>query len=198
MVRIHHRLITAIAISLAPALRPKYFVAVEERIYETTLDESTLIGVPDDIVVAAKNKRPGEGRKQYEEKRQKVLGSDTHLVEIDLLRQWQPMPFFASDIQSHYRILVSRSDRRPQADLYAFNLQNLIPTFPLPLQEGDTEPLVNLHALLNEIYDQGSYDLRLDYQKEPVPALPENDSNWVNAWLQQKGLRTNGIDTLQD
>lgn len=37
-------------------------------------------------VLSPKNKRTGEGRKIYEEKRRTVLSNLTHLVEIDLLR----------------------------------------------------------------------------------------------------------------
>jgi Protein of unknown function (DUF4058) len=37
-------------------------------------------------VLSPKNKRKGEGRIAYEKKRQRVLGSFSHLVEIDLLR----------------------------------------------------------------------------------------------------------------
>jgi hypothetical protein len=42
----HHRLITAIAISLGPQLRPKYRVVVEEAIYQTQGQDSVLVGVP--------------------------------------------------------------------------------------------------------------------------------------------------------
>jgi hypothetical protein len=72
------------------------------------------------------NKRPGRGRQSYENKRQRILSSSTHLVEIDLLRAWELMPIFANEIQSYYRILVSRGDCRPSADLYAFNLRQVI------------------------------------------------------------------------
>jgi len=48
----HHRLITAIAISLAPQLRPKYRVVVEEAIYPTEGQDSVLVGVPDVAVQA--------------------------------------------------------------------------------------------------------------------------------------------------
>lgn len=42
---VHHRLITAIANSVAPQIRPKYIVAVEERIYKTVADSSVLVGI---------------------------------------------------------------------------------------------------------------------------------------------------------
>ncbi len=129
------------------------------------------------------NKRAGEGRQKYESKRNKVLGSSTHLVEIDLLRRGKPMLVYHGNTQTHYRILVSRGDCRPQADLYAFNLQDTIPSFPLPLKSGDREPLVDLQLLLNNVYDEASYDLAIDYNQEPVPPLSEEDRIWVNTQI---------------
>ena len=38
------------------------------------------------------NKRSSEGRSAYEKKRRSILGSSTHLVELDLLRGANPMP----------------------------------------------------------------------------------------------------------
>lgn len=129
-------------------------------------------------ILSPVNKRLGEGRKQYENKRAKILGSSTNLVEIDFLRKWQPMTVFCNHVETHYRILVSQSIRRPKADLFAFNLQEPIPAFRLPLKPGDKEPLVDLQSLLSQVYDQGSYDLEIDYTKEPVPKLSENDKIW--------------------
>jgi hypothetical protein len=48
---IHHWLINQIARSLNPQLRPNYIVAVEVRMYETATQESTLVGIPDNVVV---------------------------------------------------------------------------------------------------------------------------------------------------
>ena len=241
---VHHLLISELLKLLAPQLRPKYIVAVEVRIYETSGEDSLLVGIPDvtvqrpltptnptttnvavatpsaepvrvtipvpetvkqgyleirevetkEVVTAIEilspvNKRSGEGRKAYEVKRQKVLGSLTHLVEIDLLRSGQPMPFYSNGIQSHYRILICRSDRRPVADLYAFNLQNVIPQFPIPLKLGDIEPVVDLQTLLNSVYDIAGYDMRIDYTRNPVPPLADADTAWADALLREQGLR---------
>ncbi len=48
---IHHWLINQIARSLNPQLRPNYIVAVEVRMYETATQESTLVGIPDNVAV---------------------------------------------------------------------------------------------------------------------------------------------------
>ena len=49
------------------------------------------------------NKRPGEGRRKYETKRLAVLGSRTHLVEIDLIRAYEPMLVYGNGHHTHYR-----------------------------------------------------------------------------------------------
>lgn len=135
------------------------------------------------------NKRTGKGRDIYEEKRQQVLGSRTHFVEIDLVRTGKPMPVLDCDIEASYRILVSRGDQRPMADLYLFNLPDAIPVFPLPLRHGDVEPLVNLQALINGVYERAGYDFVIDYSSEPVPPFSESDAAWADALLREKGLR---------
>ena len=241
---LQHRLITAIAISLGPQLRPKYLVVVEEAIYQTAQQDSVLVGIPDvavqkalrtsqptdlsptrgvavaqpievelpmptvirqgyleirdvvtsEVVTALEvlspvNKRPGEGRLTYMAKRQTILASTTNFVEIDLLRQWQPCVKLSDEFATHYRILVSASLLRPQASVYAFNLQDAVPAFPLPLAAGDAEPVVNLKSLLDEIYDQSGYDLVIDYTTDPIPALSTDDAAWLASHLTAVGLR---------
>jgi len=140
-------------------------------------------------VLSPVNKRPGEGRLTYQAKRQTVLASATNFVELDLLRQWTPLVELSEELATHYRILVSASGRRPQASVYAFNLQDTVPVFPLPLAAGDTEPVVDLKRLLDQIYDQSSYDLVIDYTSDPIPALSADDDAWLASHLQAVGLR---------
>ena len=44
---VHLLLIAALAEALSPQLRPKYSVSVEVRMYETTGEQSLLVGIPD-------------------------------------------------------------------------------------------------------------------------------------------------------
>lgn len=137
-------------------------------------------------VLSPTNKRPGEGRETYESKRLEIFRSRTHLVEIDLLRDWPPMPFWGNGRGSHYRILVRRGERRMQANLYAFTVRDPIPRLPLPLQKGDVEPAVDLKPLLDSLYAKASYDLRVDYNKPPVPPLSDEDAQWAAQVLQDR------------
>lgn len=135
-------------------------------------------------ILSPKNKRSGEGRIAYERKRQRVLGSFSNLVEIDLLRANPPMPMIGHTEPADYRIVVSRASYRPTADLYGFSIQAPIPEFPLPLKPEDAEIGVNLQAIVDQVYEFGSYDLRLDYrQSVPPPALSAADQQWLDALL---------------
>ena len=230
---VHSSIIVAVRDDLAPRLRPKYYVAVEERLVHTAGDDvffgmrpdvaatqratlreavatyaatprgPTLVEVPlpdviteaylelrtveDDRVVTVlellspTNKRPGRGRTEYELKRLALLGTATHLVEVDLLRAYAPLPLIDPPTPADYRILVSRSGTRPMADLYAFGVRDPIPAVPVPLLPEDEEPRLDLNHLLHALYDRAGFDLRIDYGTPPVPPLTDADAAWAAA-----------------
>lgn len=134
-------------------------------------------------VLSPVNKRAGKGRLDYENKRAMILSSASNFVEIDLLRQGQPMPIQEHFARSQYRLLVSPEEKRPQADLYAFNLADSIPCFALPLRTGDRLPTINLRQLLDGIYDRSGYGFVIDYAQPAVPPLSDGDAAWVNEWV---------------
>lgn len=141
-------------------------------------------------VISPSNKRLGKGRNLYEQKRAEILESQTHLVEIDLIRAFAPLPVRGNIGDSLYRILVSRAQRRPRADLYPFNLDTPVPSFPLPLLPDDEELSVNLQALLNQVYDRAGYDLVIDYTSDPLPPLDDAARAWIDALLKETGVRS--------
>ena len=134
------------------------------------------------------NKLHRQGREEYERKRGYVFRSWTNLVEIDLLRAGDPMPVVGAQVQSDYRILVSRGTQRPRASLIAFTLRQPIPTFMLPLLPGDDEPEVALNRILHALYRRARFDLRLDYTQPPVPPLAEANAAWAQELITAHGL----------
>jgi hypothetical protein len=140
-------------------------------------------------ILSPKNKRSGEGRAAYEKKRQQILSSATHLIEIDLLRGGTPMPLLGALPPMTYYILVSQANQRPRADLYPFTLQDSIPIFTVPLVAGEATPEVDLQVLLHEVYDRASLDLVIDYRQPPFPNLSAEDAGWADQLLKQQGLR---------
>lgn len=250
---IHNSLITAIRDFLTPRLRPRYFVAVEERSY---LDDATPAGfmaVPDVSVLGPYSSRPvavlerprtvglpevielpmpeqiretylsiqevgssdiatemwlegedglkvvtileilspwnkgsREGRAQYTRKRDEVINSYTNLVEIDLLRAGRG---FVQRPDDTYHILVSDAAMRPRAHSYTFTVQQPIPAFQLPLQADDDWPLLDLNAILHELYDRAGYDLRINYRAESTPPFAGETAQWLDELLRQAQLR---------
>ncbi|NMF86313.1 DUF4058 family protein [Nodosilinea sp. P-1105] len=132
------------------------------------------------IEVLSPANKTGEGRAKYDAKRQAILGSKTHLIEIDLLRAGQPLALEGETVQSHYKILVSRSQQRPIADLYPFNLADPMPSFPVPLRQGESEPIIQIQDLVNGLYEQLGYSYFIDYSQEPPPPWTTDE---VAPWL---------------
>jgi hypothetical protein len=139
-------------------------------------------------ILSPVSKRSGDGRNDYLKKRQIILNSTTHLIEIDLLRAFSPMPLTSGQVQSDYRILVSRSDTRPKANLYSFSLKDALPNIPLPLEVGETEPIIELQSLINQVYDKAGFDYRVDYSMEPLDPLSDKDRRWILQLLQSQRI----------
>ncbi|MBV8885021.1 MAG: DUF4058 family protein [Chroococcidiopsidaceae cyanobacterium CP_BM_RX_35] len=130
------------------------------------------------------NKRAKDGRAEYEKKRRQILGSQTHLVELDLLRNAKPMAMQGVQTPSPYRILISRSHDRPRANLYPIMLEQPLPNLPIPLKAGDAEPIVPLQSVFTQVYDRARYASRIDYaQPLPPPKLPDVEQQWVETVL---------------
>src|SRR5690242_2140097 len=75
------------------------------------------------------NKRAGDERKSYLQKRKEYLSNDVHFVEIDLLRAGEPMPY-TEHIPADYRIAIRRREHPLQMQLYPFFVRQPIPIFP--------------------------------------------------------------------
>ena len=54
-------------------------------------------------------------------------------------------------------------------------LRQTIPSFPLPLNLGYPEPIIDLQTLLNGVDERARYHLAIDYNKEPVQPLKAED-----------------------
>lgn len=175
--------------TLTPIVKPlKISLEMPEEVQESYLEVREIATGQVVTVIellSPKNKRPGEGRSAYDRKRQQILVSGTHFVEIDLLRSGTRQRLGQSLPEFQYYILRSRSDVRPSADLYLFTIREPIPAFPLPLPIGDAEPMIDLQTLLNDLYDRAGFDLEIDYQLAPTPKLSTADTDWVRSYFTQ-------------
>jgi hypothetical protein len=132
-------------------------------------------------LLSPSNKRPGPNREQYLAKRRQVLSSPAHLVEIDLLREGEPMPCEARP-SCDYSVMVSRSEDRPDAGFWAVGLRDGLPTIPIPLRPGHADARLDLQALLHRIHDAAGYPL---YVYEGESGLSGEDLEWARRLVPQ-------------
>jgi hypothetical protein len=121
----------------------------------------------------------GRHREQYLLKRDQVLLSTAHLVEIDLLRGGEPMPAL-DRTDCDYSIVVSRAERRPEAGFWPIGLREPLPVVPVPLRAPDHDATLGLQALLHQVYDAGRY-VHYIYESPPPVSLRPEDAAWAQA-----------------
>lgn len=137
-------------------------------------------------ILSPTNKR-GEGFKEYVGKRNQILSSSTHLLEIDLLRQGNRVPMQQPLPDAPYFVFLSRVAQRPMMDVWPVQLQNRLPIVPVPLLVEDDDVPLDLQLAVNTVYDDFSYDLSVDYSQPPDVALEGETAVFVQTILQKSG-----------
>ncbi len=139
-------------------------------------------------VLSPTNKR-GVGRGEYLKKRRRILRSEAHLVEIDLLRAGRRIPMERALPPAPYYVYVGRQELRPVTDVWPIRLDQPLPSIPIPLLAGDEDVMLDLQPALTAVYDLSDYGLEIDYSRPPEGSLAPEQSAWVDQHLRAAGLR---------
>jgi hypothetical protein len=101
-----------------------------------------------------------------------LLRQRVNLVELDLLiggrRVQTKRPLPAADFYA----FVARTDRYPNADVYAWTLRDRLPAIRIPLKPPDPDILIDLAPVFETAFARGRYSRRLRYGS--VPAIPRS------------------------
>jgi hypothetical protein len=123
------------------------------------------------------NKDRAEHREAYLAKRNEILASQTHLVEIDLLRGGE-RPSVPMLPTCDYYALVSRCEHRPFMRFWPISIRQRLPVVAVPLAGADPNARLDLQLALDEAYDAARYDKYI-YDEEPMPPLSDSDAEWA-------------------
>jgi hypothetical protein len=123
--------------------------------------------------------KTGEGYWEYRAKRRRLLRQDVHLVELDLLIRGQRLPMRQELPKADFYAFVSRTERRPDCEVFAWSVRQPLPKLPVPLRAPDPDVILDLPAVFAVGYERGRYARALDYLVPPDLPLPPPDRAWV-------------------
>jgi hypothetical protein len=153
------------------------------RVYETT--RRVLVTTIE--ILSPVNKR-GQGLKKYRHKRQSILRSGVHLIEIDLLRGGQRPGWEVNEppLDTDYVLLVNRAGtgERRISEIWPVALNEPLPTLPVPLLPPDSDVPLDMTFIVQNIYTRAVYARRIDYtQPVPPPKLRPAMQTWLATQL---------------
>lgn len=145
-------------------------------------------------VLSPANKAEGtQGRRLYLRKQRELLESETHLIEVDLLREGThtvavPKGRLIRRGAWDYLVCLHRGTPGGRYEVWAVPLRERLPRLRVPLAGEDPDAVLDLQAAFDRCYDEGAYARRLDYQGQPPAPLRSADETWADGLLRERRL----------
>ena len=158
--------------------RRETYLVIRER---TTFEVVTVL----ETLSPANKQTTADGHREYLKKREELLESKSHFIELDLLRGGQRMPLCEPRPRGDFFAMVSRVEKRPRVDVFAWTLRQRMPEISIPLAKGDPDVKLDLQAVFDTVYASAHYELSLNYQTELRPALNTDDAAWLHERIAQ-------------
>ncbi len=134
------------------------------------------------------NKSKTEARTQFIQKRKDLRRANVSLVEVDLLRSGRTLvdlpPAMLADFRArgHYIVNILRP-RAKEYEFYPASIRKPLPRVGIPLRSGEPDVVLDLQTALARAYEEGAYNMRIDYNQPAKPALTGNDAAWADELL---------------
>ncbi len=146
-------------------------------------------------LISPPSKQPdGRWRQEYEARQRELLESQTHLLEIDLLRGdahtvAAPNAAVNSNGPWDYLISLHRAGPGSAFEVWRNFLEERLPRVRVPLTGIYPDVICDLQEALASAYDAGPYRRILDYNLEPDPPMSEPYRQWSDRLLRKAGFR---------
>lgn len=177
----------AVAATVAPVRRP-VVLSDEVKLRSVRVIESESGDLVTSIeVLSPFNKRGGDPTREYLGKRNRILLSTAHLVELDLLRGGlRPGPEVREPpMEEEYVVLLNRATGTHvrTSEIWPVALSDPLPVIPVPLISPDPDVPLDIGAAVRSVYATSAYERRIDYGR-PVPGPPLREP--MAAWLRRE------------
>jgi hypothetical protein len=134
-------------------------------------------------LLSPSNKRTGEDRAAYLQKRKEFLAV-VDFVELDLLRAGHRMPMGQpAPPPTDYYAFICRENEYPRSETWAFSVRDPLPVIPIPLAGTAKDIPLDLRTTLNKMFELSSIERRIDYSIPPRPPLHTADAEWAASFL---------------
>jgi hypothetical protein len=128
----------------------------------------------------------GSGVGIHRGNRAALVRDGIHFVELDLLRGGTRTELSRPLPTGDYYAYVSRGDRKPDVDVFAWRLRDKLPTIRIPLRAPDKDVPLNLGEAERTAYERGRYDRKLRYARPLDPPLQGEDAKWAESLLRER------------
>jgi hypothetical protein len=136
------------------------------------------------------NKYDGAHVYDWRRKRLENLSAGLSFVEIDLIRAggWT-LPEHNGFLvfpkgRICYAVCATRPWRASRLEFYLCRLREKLPIIRIPLRKDEEDATLDLQSLVDQSYEHGRYDRKIDYAKPPEPALPPEEMDWARNILE--------------
>ena len=138
-------------------------------------------------ILSPANKKIGNpGREKFLEKQRETLASETHLVEIDLLRSGAHALAVPKDLVTakagpfEYLVSIHRFNRPTEFLVYPITIRKRLPRIAIPLSPGDPDIFLDLQDVFDRSHEFGPYNREIEYGTDPiVPRLKPDQAKWA-------------------
>lgn len=178
----------AAGIKAPTMVEPLYELEMTERWIEVRDKRNREVVTTIEVLSPFNKAKNTTGRAAFLKKRNSVMSTRAHWVEIDLLRAGE-RPLEVAD-KSDYYALLKRSGVLGGYEVWYFDLRDPMPTISIPLRAPFTDVPLDIQAAFDDTYKRGGYAIDIDYTREaPAPALRPPVAQWVSnqitEWRQQ-------------
>lgn len=137
------------------------------------------------IEVLSPSNKIGGGYRDFLARHNAWMRRDVNLVDLDFLSAGRRLPIKGRFPLGDHYAYISRGERMPECQLYAWTVRDPLPSIPIPLLAPDPDVVIELGPIFANVYERARNERSINY-REPL-ALPFDAD--TRAWAEELAQR---------